>query len=444
MRREVGLTGAVTILVGFIIGATIFILPGPLAGQAGPSVFIAIGVAILPAVFVGLFNAQLGSAWPISGGNYVYISRLLSSSLGFLGIWTLLIGVYTGLTMVATGFAEYIGFFINIPAIPAIIGIVLIFLTTNLLGIKLTERVQTLMIIIFFATIFLFIIPGFFSIDTSNWVPLFPKGMGPFFMAMASFYFSYIGFTVITEIGDEIKNPSRNIPIAIGISLALVASVYFLLTFVLTGVMNWQTLGQVEAAVAVASRVFLPKWGASIIAIGAIFSIATTVNSILTVYSRTVMSGAKDLAFPEVFGRVSDRFGTPYMALFLLGLPTIPIIALQPSIPLLTMITVMSVLFVNALTAGALYYLPKEYPEKYESSDFKLGKKWIPFVSIGGIIVSIIFIILGSVEAWQALVILLVWLAIGAVVYKIRKRFLADRGIDLQENMTTLRKDVEN
>lgn len=442
LERRIGLIGAVSILTGFIIGATIFILPGPLAGDAGPSIILAMSVASVPALFIGVYNAQLGSALPTSGGNYVYVSRLISPALGFLSVWLLILATFTGTALVASGFGEYLAVFFDVPIVAANVLLVLGFLLLNVVGVKVMERVQILMVALFVLALLAFIVPGIFHVESGNHDPLFPNGFDPFLLAVISFYFSYIGVTVVTEIGEEITNPKRNIPLTIGISIALIAGLYTLLVFVLTGVVHWEELGEMDAAVATASEQFLPPWGTAFIAFGALVAIGTTVNAILATFSRTILQAGRDLAFPGVFGEINGRFGTPVNALILLGLPAAFVVGLNLSITFISTVTVLGILTINVFVAIALWRLPKRYPGQYSAAGFKLGERTIKLVAIVGGLVTLVFLLLGATESFEAGIVTAAWIAIGLVTYAVRRRQLSERGVDLTERLSTLPETV--
>nr|WP_049889009.1 amino acid permease [Natronococcus occultus] len=127
MERNIGLLGTTSIIVGLIVGAGAFVLPDTLAGSTDASAFLAILVAAIPAVFIGLFNAQLGSALPVTGGNYVYISRLVSPRYGFLIAWMFIVQAIAATTLVATGFSESLSLLVDVPGWAANVGLVVLF-----------------------------------------------------------------------------------------------------------------------------------------------------------------------------------------------------------------------------------------------------------------------------------------------------------------------------
>src|SRR5690625_5011217 len=144
--NKISLLGAISIIVGTVIGASIFILLGPIAGQTGPALPLAYMVAFLPALFGSIFYAQLGAAIPATGGTYFYCKRLLNPTIGYVAAISLILGGMGASVMLALGFAEYLQFFI--PTLPikfTAFLILLILYGINLLGLKTSEMTQILM-----------------------------------------------------------------------------------------------------------------------------------------------------------------------------------------------------------------------------------------------------------------------------------------------------------
>lgn len=112
LARTVSLPSAVFFIIGYVVGATIFILPGSLAADAGPAVFVAYALAGIPAIFAGFVMAQIGSALPVSGANYVLIREVLSPYLGFLYQWIMVSMAAVAIPLIAFGFADYLGYFL--------------------------------------------------------------------------------------------------------------------------------------------------------------------------------------------------------------------------------------------------------------------------------------------------------------------------------------------
>ncbi|MEZ5980696.1 MAG: hypothetical protein R3C54_00095 [Parvularculaceae bacterium] len=133
--RTIGLFGAVITLVGFVVGASIYILPGAIAASAGPGVVISYGIACLLALFSCIVAAQIGVAYPASGASFVIIGRLVSPFIGFLLVWMMIGAAAVAIALLGYGFADYVGVWIS-GGHRSLIGggVIILFTIVNLLG----------------------------------------------------------------------------------------------------------------------------------------------------------------------------------------------------------------------------------------------------------------------------------------------------------------------
>ena len=200
-RRTIGLGGAVFTLVGYVIGASIFGLPGQLAAEAGPAAFVSYLIAGGLAAVSCLVGASIGSTVHVSGAGNIAVARTLGPMYGFLGVWITLVAVVISIALVAYGLADYVAYFW--PSIDrrwVALASVALFAVLNLTTVPLAVSVQIAMTV------------GFLS-------------------GAVLAFFSYAGITVITELGGEIKNPARTIPLTLLIGFLVVLTSYALVSF---------------------------------------------------------------------------------------------------------------------------------------------------------------------------------------------------------------------
>jgi len=439
LTERIGLSGVLALVVGNAISIPIFVLPGPLSGLAGPSVLLAALVAAIPASLVVLYNAQLGSAMPVAGGLYVYISRLTAPFWGFLVPFTLPIVNWAGLLFTAIGFAEYTRFFFpNAPQDALVYGFLLFVLLINLVGIKTVARAQIVFVGFLFLSLLTFIVPGLFAIDPGNYTPAFPDGLGGFGLAIVALYYPYLGFGLVTELGEEIDDPGRTIPLALFVGIGIVSLFYVALIGVLVGAVPVSEISE-EAAVAVAATEFLPGYLANFVALGAIFAVASTVNTTLLVSSRTVMRAARDGILPSQLSRIHPRFGTPYVSILALGVPPLVLAAvIEREVVALSVFIALAVLTAMFFSAIALWNLPREFPEHYANATLRLRRnRGLLVAVVGGLVVSAGLWIISLVQLPLAGLLLYSWFALGYLYYRFKIANQEGEG-DLYVRMVTL------
>lgn len=434
LRKSVGLAGAVFLIVGYVVGSTIFILPGPLAAEAGPGLFISYAIAAILAVFACVVAAQVGSSFPVSGANMVIVNRVLPRYWGFFESFFVLLTVVFALPLLACGFAEYLSFlFPNINLTLIAILLILFFLIVNLLGIQVASWVQAVMTLEFVMALLIFGIGGIFNSDTQLLIPLFPKGFSPLLLAAVPAYTSFFGFLFIAEVAEEVKNPTKNIPRALVIGFFIVAVMYISVPLAVTRLLSWNTLGDTNAAVAVASEVFLPAWLAKVIASSALVAIATSINGIFMANTRGFLAYGRAGIYPAIFARISKKSRVPYMGLYLLSSLSILGILLNLSITYYATVAVMCFLIFQILSGASVLLLPKKLPETFSASPIKLKAFPRVLFSLGLVLISGIFFIIAALDKPSTTLLFLIPFLFSAIYYKLRIKWLENRGININK-----------
>ncbi|MDG5821360.1 APC family permease [Natronococcus sp. A-GB7] len=442
---EVGLVGATVLIVGNVIGVSAFVLPGPLAGDAGPGILLALGLAMIPLGFGILMSLQLGSAIPVAGGSYVYASRLVGPFWGFLLPWITIPGVWAGMLFIGLGFAEYAGFVAdNIPFVPAIpelaliYGLLIPFIVLNVLGIKMVAVVQFLMVSLIVVGMLAFIVPGAFMIDVDNYTPLFPYGGGEVIVAIVSLYFPLRGFRLVVELGEEMKNPAKNIPRVLALSAVVSLSLLVGLVAVLVGTTNHELLGGMDAAVAQVSLENVPAALTALVLVAAAMGALTSINMTYTAYSRLLMRAGRDDIIPGAIARIHDRYDSPHVAVLLLGVPPLLVAPVSPGTVTLSVALSLTILFGLAVSGIALWNLPKTFPDRYEYSLYKLPPWLLKITAVGAVASAAFLWVLVSTQLPVMVAVLVGWMALGYAFYRARLWYFGERGIDLETRMQRL------
>lgn len=434
LKRTVGVAGVVVTLVGFVIGISIFILPGALAATAGPGVVLSYGIAGLMALFSCVVAAQIGAVFPASGASFVAVSRLLSPFTGFAVVWFMLGGASVAVALVAYGFADYALLLVpGLSRVAAAVIVILVLAGLNLLGVKETVIGQGVMVAVFMIALGVFSIAGLSGLDTNLLVPFMPNGLAPVLAAAVPAFFSFAGFMVVIEIGGEVKDPPRTIPIALAISFLLVLLVYTAVSLAVVGVIPWQELGGLGAPVGEAAARVLPGWTTGGITLAVLAAAASSINVMLLGYSRDVLALARARALPEIFARISRRHGEPVNGVLLITAMSLVAVAVGGTIAQLATLAVVCLLALQVALGVAALMLPRRLPELHRAAGFALGTIALPFFSIGLVVLSAGFLF---IAAWGELTVVLVaavWLVAGVVYYRLRRSALVGYGVEVDD-----------
>lgn len=325
LKKELGLGDVFAISTGAMFSSGFFLLPGLAFMKTGPSVvlaYFASAFLIMPAMFS---IAELSTALPRSGGSYYLIDRSLGPRIGTIGG----LGTYMALLFKSVfaliGIGAYSTIVLDLPIKPTAIAFTIIFMIFNIVGAKETTRLQKFFVIILIITLGYFIIEGlshvFLRVEPETlhqrFSGFFKNGSEGFFATIGFVFVSYIGLTKVSSVAEEIKNPEKNIPLGMILSLVVTGLIYTVGVFIIVGVMDGKELCASMTPVEDAGLVFF-KWiplkiGTIIILAAAIAAFASTGNAGLMSASRYPMAMSRDKLLPAFFSKIG-RFNTPYWA----------------------------------------------------------------------------------------------------------------------------------
>lgn len=330
LRRSLGMWQLTMISIGATLGTGIFVVLGEAVPEAGPAVTLAFVIAGLTALFSALSYAELAGTIPVAGSSYSYTYATLGELVAWICGWCLILEYGVSVAAVAVGWGEYLNELlagtigVTIPDalsappgegglfnLPALI-VVLLAMAFLLGGARESARVNTVMVAIKIGALLLFCAVAFTGIRAGNYAPFMPLGMAGVSAAGATLFFSYIGFDAASTAGEEAKNPRRDLPRAIMLSLLIVTTLYVLVAAVAVGALPWRQFTGSEAALAGIMKVVTGQdiW-AVLLAAGAVVAIASVVLTVLYGQTRILFAMSRDGLVPKVFSKVHPRTGTP-------------------------------------------------------------------------------------------------------------------------------------
>jgi APA family basic amino acid/polyamine antiporter len=438
LRRVLGLKELVAIEVGTTVGAGVFVLTGMALEIGGPLLPLAYMAAAVPIILAMLCLAMLGSAIPTVGGTYRYPSRLFSPLWAFVGVWAYALGmVFGAFPLYALRGSEYLleAFPCFAALEPGVLDLVTralallwlsVFYVANLCGIAIAAAVQGVMVVVLISALLYFGLSGLGAVSLENMQPLLPHGVGGFVAASALLTFSLLGANAVIELGGEIRDPGRNIPRSLLISVPLVTAVYVLVGLVAAGARPWGTsAGQLLTVPAQAffSAVEMKLF----ILAGAVLAVTTTLNATFMWATKSVMIVARDTLLPASLAR-TNRFGAPHRFLTIIwALASLSILVNVPSGTFEIFASLGGlVIFVPVMISALL--LRRKLPGCYDAAPFKLRGSLMWICPLAGILLSLacMGMLLARLEPWLV-GFFLVWLLAGALVYLWRGRTMEGR-----------------
>jgi len=477
LRRELGVLALASTGICSMVGAGINIVPFALQRTVpgvGDWVLVAYALAAVPAVLAALCYAMLGSAMPRAGGSYVYASRAIGPYVGFLASFSQWFGLCIAIGVVSyvippflrdiAAAAQWTSVAAALDQRPLRLGLALLFLWTfvfvNLRGVRAVANTLIPLMLVMFVCGGLVIVTGF-SHSVSEYVTLLeaqqralpPEPVRASFWvvvppAAAILFSSFIGFDAIAQAGGEAKNPSRSIPLAIGLTIAIVAAFYFLFTAAVYHTVPWWHVAAESRVRDVTAPGLLSPLTSPIVAIimvsGAAVSLINDLPGMLLGVSRLCFAWAEDGVFPQKLAAVHTRYGTPHVALFVSAmLATIGIFGSHLAgdffLGVDILVTAMLVNFI--FMALSVLRLPARNPSLARAMRV-LPSRALQIAVAGGAVVLLSVLLVvhtwrdlhAAVSVWYArsTPVWIIVMLIGSAIYWRETRALARRGGDLR------------
>ncbi len=483
LRRALGPIQLTSLGIGCVIGAGIFVVTGQGAhDKAGPALMLSFVVAGLGCVFAALCYAEFASMVPVAGSAYTYAYATLGELAAWIIGWDLILEYTIASAAVAHGWSQYfqevikgflhfspetvakyhwVGWFLKTPFdynpnvgevvgtgavvdLPAIL--IIIFLTIILVrGIRESAGFNTFMVLVKLAVVLFVIFAGIHYVDPANWHPFAPygytgvslfgntifgqtgKGGEPLGMlaGAAIMFFAYIGFDSVSTHAEEAKNPRRDIPIGIITSLIICTVLYIAVAAVITGMVPYDKIN-IEAPIADAFRQKGLAWAHILISVGAVVGITSVLLVLMLSQPRVFLAMARDgLVPPKVFGAVHPRYRTPWISQILMGVFVCLMAGFLP-LRILAELVNIGTLLAFVVVCAAVLVLRKTHPH----ADRPFKAPLFPLVPLLGIGSSLLLMFSLPKENWERL---LIWLAVGFVIYFLYGRTHSQLRASLQE-----------
>jgi len=334
LDRSLGLSGVFTLAVGSMLGSGIFVLPGLAAAIAGPWVcfsYLIAGLFVMPAL---LSKAELATAMPVAGGTYVYVERSMGPWMGTitgLGNWFTL-SAKTAFALVGLG--GYLAIFSTADPVHVSLTILAAMIALNILGASKASLLQTIIVSACLVGLIIFVIIGLPQVDPALQEPALPMGaMGV--LGGAGFVFvSYAGVTKICSVAEEVKNPERNIPLAMFLAQATVMTLYALVSWVITGNVPYESMANDVAPMATAAKAIGGDTAQVAVSLLAVAALSSMCNAGVMASARDPFAMSRDRIFPTIFSKIQPKLGTPVFAILLTGLLLVSLVTFLPVVKL--------------------------------------------------------------------------------------------------------------
>jgi APA family basic amino acid/polyamine antiporter len=428
LRRAVGALDLTALGLGAIIGTGIFVVIGEAIGDAGPAIILSFVLAGVTCVFSALCFAELASTIPVAGSAYTYSYATMGELVAWIIGWDLVLEYAVSVAGVSVGWGQYFNdlldtlFGLSLPDslagppgeggvfnLPAVF-IVLAVTAVLCYGIRESARANTVMVAIKLAVLGLFLVLGVTAFNGDNLTPFTPEGTGGMVTAASVIFFAYIGFDAVSTSGEETRNPSRDLPIAIIGSLVIATILYILVAVVAVGALPYDKLAGAAAPLAtVVDEGAGFGWASSIISFGALVAISSVVLTILYGQTRIMFAMCRDGLMPRRFAFVHPQTRTPIYITATFGVLIAVIAAFVPLTEIVKLVNI-GTLFAFVLVNIGVIILRRTRP------DLKRGFR-VPLVPLFPIVGALLCLYLMRYLDRDTWIRFGVWLVIGFGIY---------------------------
>jgi APA family basic amino acid/polyamine antiporter len=446
LRRVLGAFDLTFLGAGAIIGAGIFVITGQAAAQyAGPGIVLSFIVSASACIFAGLCYAEFAAMIPAAGSAYTYAYASLGQVFAMIIGWDLILEYLFAMSTVAVGWSGYVtsflgdfgitipnwlagtpfeydvhtgwhatGAFINMPAV-AIIAVLAYFVV---LGIRESAAVNRVVVVIKIAAILLFIGFGLLYVRAENWTPFIPQNKGEFgifgwsgvLRGAGVVFFAYIGFDAVSTAAEETRNPQKDMPVGILLSLGICTVLYILVALVLTGLVKYDQLNFPDP-IAVGLNAAGPGlfWLRPIVKIGAIAGLSSVILVQIIAQSRIFFAMSSDRLLPGFFCMIHPKCRTPYLSTMITGAAAMVLAGFLP-IGVLGELVSIGTLFAFAIVCVSVLVLRYTKPDLHRP----FRTPFVPAVPALGAATAILQMIALPLGTWLRFI---VWFIIGLSIY---------------------------
>ncbi len=436
--RSLGLLDIVMIGIAGMIGGAVFVLIGPAIGLAGGAVIIAFIVNAIIALFTAMAYAELGSAKPEAGGGYLWIREGLPRPNAFISGWMAWFAHIIAGSLYAVGFAAFVYSLLKIiigeqafagtfPFDKLIaIASIAAFTYINVKGTSETGKTGTTVTIIQLGTIVALILAGFWIMYTNpnwsmNFADFIPLGAAGIMAAMGLTFIAFEGYEIIVQTGEEVKNPKKNIPRAIFISLGIVVALYCLVALVSIGaifpegIASWKFIGEHgELGILKAADLIIP-YGAFLVLAGGIVSTLAALNATTFSSSRVALAMGRNYNLPHLLSSIHSKNKTPYIATIVSGV-IMAVMAYALPLDQIAIAAGLIFLLLFAQVNVAVINIRRIYGDKL---DYGFKTPLFPVISIIAVFLNLglaVYLLVTQPLSWA---ITILWVLVGFALYRI-------------------------
>jgi APA family basic amino acid/polyamine antiporter len=417
LKRSVRLVDLIMLGAGTAIGAAIFTVLGPAAKVGGSGILISAILAALPMAVFALVYAWLASTAPLTAASYEWQRRFTHPAFAFAIVWMRVLANAVVMIVYGQTLTNYLGKVWDFPAKPVMLGFFAVLFAVNYLGVAVAARVQTVLMLGLLAVLAAFVASAGPHLRPQLFAEALSGGWLPIAAALPLMIQLFLGIETATEVGEEVEDARRIVPLGVAGALALTIVVYLSVAFAALSLIGPAGLAASKAPLLDAAKAALGGWATPVIVAAAALALTKSMNATFLVYSRFLFAMGRAGSLPAALGRIHPRFGTPHIATTVAFAASCAALLLPTSLLFLLLAVSVPTMLKYMGTCMAAWSAASHHPDVVAAARLRFAPGLVKLLAGLGVVAAVIIAALGVTTDIRPYGLIGGWLVVGMAYY---------------------------
>jgi APA family basic amino acid/polyamine antiporter len=422
LRKSIRLIDLIMLGAGTAIGAAIFTVLGPAAKVGGSGILIATGIAALPMALFALVYAWLASTAPVTAASYEWQRRFTHPAFAFGIVWMRVLANAVVMIVYGQTLTNYLGKVWDFPAKPVMLAFFTALFAVNYFGVAIAARMQTVLMLGLLAVLAIFVGAAGPHLRPELFGEALGGGWLPIAAALPLMIQLFLGIETATEVGEEVEDAERVVPLGVAGALTLTVVVYLSVAFAALSLIGPTALAASKAPLLDAAQAAMGRWAVPLIVAAATLALSKSMNATFLVYSRFLFAMGRADTLPAALGRIHPKYGTPYVATIVAFAASCVGLLLPTSLLFLLLAVSVPTLLKYMGTCIAAWNAASSHPGVVAAARLKFSPGLVKLLAGLGVVAAVVIAALGVTTDVRPYGLIGGWLVAGMIYYAWRRR----------------------
>jgi APA family basic amino acid/polyamine antiporter len=422
LRAGVRLIDLVMLGAGTAIGASIFSVLGPAAQVGREAILVSVVLAAAPMILFGVVYAYMASAVPRTAASFEWQRMFTHPMIAFVIVWLRILSNAVVMIVLGQVLVSYLSKVVALPAKPVMLGLFFAVFVLNYVGVAIAARTQTVLMVLLLAVFAVFVAAAVPHFDAGLVAKSASLGWTPVLAALPLMIQLFLGIETTTEVGEEVRDSARVVPLGLALAVLLTVVVYVTIAFSALSLAGAEGLASSDAPLLTAAEAALDGWAKPLIVTAAVLALSKSMNAVFLVFARFLYAMGRAGVLPAVLGRIHPRFGTPHVATIVAFGACCAGLFLPSSLLFLLLAVNVPTMMKYLGSCLAAYVVADRHPEIHAQARLRLGRNTVRGLAVLGMAAAAVIASLGFGTDWRPYGLLGAWLALGLGYYALTAR----------------------